>query len=107
VAVQDPRAFPLTHSFGCIGAWTRWEYHGLVAIGENPVMDMGVYCPCQNLAFDVSAERNEIICRLCVGDPGDVLFDDRAFIQIFGNIMGGRPNELHAPLEGLLVGSHP
>ena len=64
---------------------------------------MGVDGAGQNLAFHVAAERDIVFGALGVGDAHGVLFDDRAFVEIGGDIMGCRTDQLHAALIGLLV----
>ena len=48
-------------------------------------MDMCVNCTRQNLRFNITANRHVIGCALCMGDTGDILFDDRTFIKISGH----------------------
>ncbi|MNH44755.1 hypothetical protein D3C85_1219420 [compost metagenome] len=48
-------------------------------------MDVGVDCPGQHLAFDVTTQRNIVIRALRVGDTDNVLLDDRALVQVGGD----------------------
>ena len=64
---------------------------------------MGVDGAGQHLAFDIAAKRDIIVGRLRVGDAHRVLLDDRAFVEIGGDVMGRGANQLHAALIGLLV----
>ena len=51
----------------------------------------------------VAAKRDIIIIRLGVGHAHDVLFDDWAFVQISGDIVRRRANQLYAFFKRLLV----
>ena len=66
-------------------------------------MDMGMNGARQNLAFHVPPEAHIIHAALGMGDADRVLFDDRAFIEISGDVVGRRADQSHAALIGLLV----
>ncbi len=68
---------------------------------------MGVHGPRQHLAFDIPADRDVILGRLRMGDAGDVLLDDRTLVEIGGDVMRRRADQLYAALIGLLVGVRP
>lgn len=70
-------------------------------------MNMGVYGTRQHLRLHVAAERHVILGRLGMGDAHGILLDDRSLIQIGGDIMRRRANQLHTALIGLLVGVGP
>jgi len=42
-----------------------------------------------------------------VVDPGGVLLDDRAGVQLGGHVVAGGPDQLDSPIEGLVVGTGP
>ena len=44
----------------------------------------------ENDFFKVAALLDEILERIAVRDSNDVLFDDGAVVQYFGNVVGGR-----------------
>ena len=48
--------------------------------------------------------RDEIFRRVAVADALDVLLDDRAFVEIGGDVMRGGADQLDAALIGLVVG---
>ncbi|MNS91893.1 hypothetical protein D3C72_1260050 [compost metagenome] len=58
----------------------------------------------QNLRFHITAERYVIFRALGMGDAHRVLLDDRAFVEIGGDVMRRCADKLHAALIGLLVG---
>ncbi len=66
-------------------------------------MDVRVNSARQNLRLDIAPDGHIIGRVLRMGDARHVLFDDRAFIEIGGDIMGRRANKFHAALIGLLV----
>ena len=68
---------------------------------------MGVHGARQNLAFDIAADRDIILGRLRMGDAGNVLLDNRAFVEIGSNIMRRRADQLDAALIGCLYGLAP
>src|SRR3546814_17057922 len=58
----------------------------------------------QHPAFDIPSLADEIVRGVVMADPLDILFDARAFVQIGGDIMGGRADPPHAPRVGLMIG---
>ncbi|MPL84484.1 hypothetical protein SDC9_30449 [bioreactor metagenome] len=92
------------HPFRGIGAGARGEHHRLAAVDEGAVVDMGVDRAGEHLRLDVTAKAHVILGRLRMGDAHRVLLDDRALVEIGGDVMRRRANELHAALIGLLVG---
>ena len=70
-------------------------------------MHMGMDRARQNLRFDIAPQGYVILWRLGMRDAHDVLFDDRAFVQIARHIMRGRPDQLHPAFIGLFVGVRP
>ncbi len=63
--------------------------------------------PGQHLAFDIAADRHIIVGRLRMRDAGRVLLDDRTLVEIAGDVMRRRPDQLDAALIGLPVGFAP
>ena len=57
----------------------------------------------QHAAFDVAALAREIFRRVAVADALDVLVDDRAFIEVACDVMGGGADQLDAALMGLVA----
>jgi hypothetical protein len=45
-----------------------------------------------------------LVGREAVVHPDDSLLDDRALVQVRGDIVGGRADQLHASVVGLVVG---
>ncbi len=63
--------------------------------------------PGQHLAFDIAADRDIVVGRLRMRDAGRVLLDDRTLVEIAGDVVRRRPDQLDAALIGLLVGVRP
>ena len=57
----------------------------------------------QHHAFDVAADRGDLLGRHRVVDPLDVLLDDRALVEVGGDVVRGRADQLDAARMGLEV----
>ena len=57
----------------------------------------------QHGSFDVTAVTDEVINRVVMLDPDDVLLDDRPLIEILGDIVTGGANQLDASLKGTVI----
>jgi hypothetical protein len=55
-------------------------------------------------ALDVGAGARQVRDRRAVGRAHDVLLDDRAGVELLGDVVGGRADDLHAALVGPAVG---
>ena len=54
--------------------------------------------------FQILSLPDEVFHGILMGDPGDVLRNDRALIQVGGDVVAGCPDDLHAPVECRMVG---
>src|SRR6476661_10368506 len=81
------------------------EHHGLAAIEDHAVLQMIAYRACEHAALDVATLASEIVWRIAVADALDVLIDDRALIEIAGDVMRGGADQLDAALMRLVVGA--
>ena len=79
------------------------EHHRFVTIAQNTMLDVALNRPRQHQGLDIAAHLHQRLGRHGVIDSFDVLFDDRAFVQIFGDVMGRRADDLHAALMGLVI----
>ena len=66
---------------------------------------MGVDGAGENDFFEVAAEAHEIVDALAVGDADDVLFDDGAFVEGFGDVVGGGADDFDAAVVGGVIGA--
>ena len=80
------------------------KHHGAVFVQEDAVFAVQFHRPCQDEVFEIPPQDDELLGRMGVGDAHGVLFDDGPFIQGFGDVMGGGPDELDAAGVGLVVG---
>ena len=76
----------LAHPLRGIGAGTCGEDDGLVAVQKDPVMDMGVDRAAEHVSLHIAAEADVIIGGLGMGDAHRILFDDRALVEIGGDV---------------------
>ena len=54
--------------------------------------------------LDVPPDRDQVLGGVGMADPGHVLLDDRALIEVDGHEMGGGPDQLDPSLMRLVVG---
>ena len=64
---------------------------------------MVTHRPRQHPAFDIAAPADEIVWRMAMADALDVLIDDRAFVEVAGNVMRGSADQFDPPLMRLMV----
>ena len=81
------------------------EDHRFVAVDEDAVVEV----PADGLGadgfFEVAAAADDVLDVVTVGNAGDVLGDDGAFVEVGGGVMGGGTDELDAAGVGLVVGA--
>jgi len=58
-----------------------------------------------DIVFNIPAKANHVLDGIAVVDADDLLLDDGPGIQLFGDIVAGRVNELHPSLRSPLIGS--
>ena len=79
------------------------EDHRAVIIEKDAVFGKESDRAGQREPLDVAANLCELLGLLSVTDPMHLLFNDWAFIQIAGDEMGGRPNQFHTAVVGLVI----
>ena len=79
------------------------EHHRLAAIEDDAVFQVMAHGARQHAALDVAALADEVVGRIAVADALDVLVDDRAFVQVARDVMGGGADQLDAALMRLMV----
>ena len=57
----------------------------------------------QHLALELAPLLNELVYVVFVADPTDVLLDDGALVELFGDIVRRRADDFDAALEGLMI----
>ena len=68
------------------------------------MFDVPTHSPGQHNLLKISSLSHEIINRILVTDPDDILFDSRAFIQILRGIVGCCPDNFYPSVIGLSIG---
>lgn len=66
-------------------------------------MNMGVDGPRKNLAFHIPTQADIVHRALGMGYADRILLDDRPFIEIGGDVMGGRADQPHPAFIGLFI----
>ena len=75
----------------------------LVVIRQDLVPDVAEDGAGEDDFFEVFAEADEVFHRLAMGDANDVLFDDRAFVEIGSDVVAGGSDDFHtAPVGGMI-----
>ena len=75
------------------------EDHGFAAVAEDAVREMPLHGAGQGDALEVAALGEQVLDVVAVGDAGDVLLDDGAVVQDFGDVVAGGADELDAARE--------
>lgn len=68
------------------------------------MFEVGANGPCQNDRLEVSSFPRELGHRVAVGHTCDLLVEDRSFVEFFGHVVRGGPDQLHTPVMSLAVG---
>ena len=80
------------------------EYDCLIAVEKHSVVEVPPYGARQYHAFKVPAFLDQVLYLITVRNPGDVLLDNRTFIQGLRHIVTCSANELDAAFKGCVVG---
>src|SRR3546814_1040250 len=80
------------------------EHHRLGSVQEHAVLDMILNGGSEHPAFYITALANQIFGRVRMADRFDVLMNDRPFVEVSSDIMGGRTDHFHAARMGLVIG---
>src|SRR6185437_16211702 len=78
--------------------------YGPIAVEQYPVLRVPGHRPGQDLCLDVPAGLGEALRGERVVYPDHVLLDDRALVQVRGDVVGGGADQLDAARVGLMVG---
>jgi hypothetical protein len=79
------------------------EDDGPGAVDEDAALDVPADRSGEDDALDIAAYRGQLGRGQRVVDPGDVLFDDGAGVQLGGHVVRGRADQLHPSLVRLPV----
>ena len=75
------------------------EHHRLALIEQHPILEHVGDGAGEHAALDVAPLAHQVLGRIAVADALDVLFDDRALVEIGRDEMGRRPDQLDAALR--------
>ena len=73
-----PMPFPL--SFSRAGKWDLLEYHGLIAVNQDRILQVQAQRTGEDHALQIPAFSDKVVQGIFMGDADDVLFDDGSFI---------------------------
>src|SRR3546814_13037330 len=80
------------------------EHHRLGSVQEHAVLDMILNGGSEHPAFYITALANQIFGRVRMADRFDILMNDRPFVEVSSDIMGGRTDHFLASRLGLGIG---
>lgn len=88
-----------------LGTTGSGEDDRLVSVGEDAVIEVPADSAGEDEALEIAALLNEVGELVVLGDAGDVLLDDGAFVEDFGDVMAGSSNQLDSAGEGGVIGA--
>mmetsp|Transcript_30393 Transcript_30393/g.55109 ORF Transcript_30393/g.55109 Transcript_30393/m.55109 type:complete len:97 (-) Transcript_30393:774-1064(-) len=87
-----------------INSQLQTKYHALVAIHNNPVLQVCLHCSKEHFSLQNSSLGQQIINGIPMRNPGNVLFDYRALVQSFSGVMSRSTDKFDASSVGFVVG---
>jgi len=78
----------------CAGRGWLIETAVLFAVDQDAVFQVGAHGPCQDYPFQVASFADEVLDRIAMADSDGILRDDRATIEVRGDVMAGGSNQL-------------
>jgi len=79
------------------------EDHRLMPVQQHTALAVPLYRASEHLAFGVAALRGQVFDREAVVHAGDILFDDRPFVEVGRHVVGGGAYQLYASVVRLVV----
>jgi hypothetical protein len=79
------------------------KYDGLRAVQKDAIFQIVVNGAGEDASLDVPPFSNQILRAVGMRNSLDILLDDRPFIEILSDVMGGCANELYASRVSLMV----
>ena len=80
------------------------ENHRAIAAKKYAILEHQPQGAGEDHLFHVVPGLREVVCRVRVIHRDDLLHDDRAFVELFGDKVRGRANHLDAAIKRLLIG---
>ena len=81
------------------------EDYGLVAVKKNTIFNMPADGAREDYFLKIAPFANEVFDGIAMGDAHDVLFDNWAVVEDFGDVVAGCADQFNAALEGLVIRS--
>src|SRR5215467_9610877 len=79
------------------------ENHRLVTVEQDAIFDVPAHAAGEDNFLKIAAFLEKVFDRVTMGNADDVLFDDGAVVENFGDVVTGGADQLHAAVEGLMV----
>src|SRR3546814_14628817 len=79
------------------------EHHRLGPVDQHPLLGDPAHRARENLRLDVAPGADQVVDRLAVVAALDRLFDDRPFVEVTGDEMRGRADQLHPALVRAVI----
>src|SRR5580704_3539964 len=80
------------------------ENNRLISVKQNAIFDVPAHRAGEYDFFQVAAFVQQVVQRIAVGNADDVLLDDGAVVEDFGDVVAGGADQLYAAGKGLMVG---
>ena len=87
----------------CLEGAVLVKYHCPLAVQQYTMLYMIFDRFGEDHSLDISANVDQISDRASMSDPLDALFDNRAFVQFGGDIVGSSADEFDAMIKCLMV----
>ena len=88
---------------GGVDGFYLLKNYGFLSIYKDPVLGMIINCPGKHNTLQVPTTANKIIHAVSVGNSDDILFNNGAFVKVFGNIVTRCPDNLYTPFISLFI----
>src|SRR5580658_6093689 len=83
------------------------EHHGLAVVQQYPVLEHVGDGASEHAALDVAPLAHQILGRVAVADALDILLDDRALVEIGGDEVRRRSDQLNTSRVRLMIRPRP
>ena len=80
------------------------EDDGLVVVEQDPIFNVPTNGAGEDHFFKIAAFFHQVFKGIAMRDARDALFDDRAVVEDFSDIVRGSADEFYAAFVGLVMG---
>src|SRR4029077_12710169 len=81
------------------------ENDSFIAVHEDSAFDMQADGAGEDNFFQIATLANEILDLIAVGDADNVLLNDGAVVEHFGDVVAGGADQLYTAFERLMIGA--